>query len=156
MLFSEAVKIAGESGKIRRLKNYFLGSLFASVHESMGEWTLHFYNPESHTTRNCTVALDGTVELEEDVPALNALKKLDVTTVKITPEKAMQTATEDYGIPPVQTLLTLSMKGGPVWTVSIISAALTVTSYDISAETGAIMETRTASIMQRFNSSERK
>ncbi|MBI4019367.1 MAG: hypothetical protein HY364_03870 [Candidatus Aenigmarchaeota archaeon] len=156
MLFSKAVKIAGESEKTKRLENYFLGSLFASVHESIGEWTLHFYNPKTHTTVNCTVHENGTVEVEAETPALSKLEKLDIATVKISPEKAVQIAVADYSMPPVQTLLTLAMKAGvPVWTVSIISSALSVNSYDVSAEEGVLKEKRIATIMQRFNSLER-
>src|SRR3989338_2784179 len=156
MLFSEAVKITGESEKARRLENYFLGSLFASVHGSIGEWTLHFYDPKTHKTVNCTVHENRTVELEAESPALGRLEKLDISRVKISPDEAVQAALADCNMPPVQTLLTLAMKAGaPVWTVSLISAALSVSSYDVSAEDGSIKEKRIASMMQRFNSAGR-
>lgn len=131
------IKEAGEKG-------YFLYSVFSSIKAASGgidEWVLHFYGKGK--------ALDCYVNEElvvEESQSLGEPVELDITKVKVTANKALETVGKNKN---AMTVL-FSLHGNPpVWTINFITASMSVTTFDVDAETGKIIRKKTVSILKR-------
>ena len=111
MNFLEALERAQNDKEVKNLKNYLLGSLFASLkptQKSISEWTLHFYNPETKNIRNCIV--NDSITLGNDEPAVSKIKELDMKNAKTQPEELVEKIKTKYKEDPIQILITLHQK----------------------------------------------
>lgn len=146
MEFEEALHKAGGFIKEAKGKGYFLSSVFSSIKnpaEIVSEWTLHFCG--NGKSLDCYVT--GNNIVVEESHSLGEAKELDTGKVKVSATEALATA--GRGNKNAVTIL-LSLHGSPpVWTINFITAAMTVTTIDVSAETGKIIREETTSILKR-------
>lgn len=126
-----------EAGK----KGYFLCSIFASIKDvEISEWILHFYG--GGKALDCYVSDKVVVEESQ---SLGEPVELDAGKVNISASKALEIA----GRRPAITTL-LSLHGAPpTWTINFITAAMSVTTFDIDAGTGKITREEMSSILKR-------
>ena len=143
MELEEALHKAGGFIKEAKGKGYFLSSVFSSIKspdEIIGEWVLHFCGKGK--ALDCYVSEELVVE---ESHSLGEAKELDTRKVKVSATEALETAGRRNAI----TIL-LSLHGSPpVWTINFITAAMSVTTVDVSAETGNITREETTSILKK-------
>jgi hypothetical protein len=151
MELQEAVKRAMKDVKVTSLKNYFLASVFSITEEHKGikEWTLLFYNPSENKVRDCFVN-EKFVTLGEEQAAQKSLAEVDAKKVKVKVEKALELAKAKYNKKTINILVSLHKKESLLWTITMIGADITATSYDIDAATGKLIHEDTVSLMKRI------
>ena len=151
LLLTDAIEKAKKDPDVEKLMmdGYFLGSVFATAKDSIKEWILHFYSSKKNKVIDCHVG--DVVALGEETDALKRMKKLSLDRLKITAETALDTAKEKFKGRTINILITLHRKESVVWTVNMISSALTATTYDIDAETGEIIDENVTSLITRYS-----
>ena len=142
-------KAMADSAVIRIVSSgFFLASAFSSVKDGkIGDWILLFYNSTTKKTIDCYVS--DNVSMDEEMPAMKEMQRLDVGMTKITAEDAVKMATERFSGKPISTLITLSMKGSATWTITFITEAMLATTYEIDPA-GAVAEKETVSLIRRI------
>ncbi|MBI2076113.1 MAG: PepSY domain-containing protein [Candidatus Aenigmarchaeota archaeon] len=143
MEFEEALHKAGSFIKEAKAKGYFLCSVFSSSTTSVfDEWILHFAGKDSALDcyiRGDAIHVDETRSIGEPV-------ELNLTKVKVSISEALDSVGKPKSA--VSTLVSLH-RSPPVWTINFIKADMTVTTFDVNAETGKITREETASILKR-------
>lgn len=155
MKFEDAVKRASANESVQKLKSFFLGSGFASLTDEtdVKEWTLLFYNPAKKTVVDCFVN-DRFVTVGEETPAVSEIEELDTKPVKADVREALKTAKEKFGKKTINILISLHKKEiesrlYTVWTIGMIAPDISVTSFDIDAESGLVLKEETTSLIRR-------
>ncbi len=144
MEFDEALLKAGSFLKEAESKGYFLCSVFSSSTTSVfAEWIFHLSGKEK--ALDCCVKGDA-IQVDE-AHSIGVPEKLDMEKVKITAAKALESLISKHKNP--LTILVSLHGSPPVWTINFISAAMTATAYDISAETGEMKREETTSILRK-------
>lgn len=160
MELSEALDRAEKNENVQRLKDFFLGSGFASINtdkqkdEGIKEWTLLYYNPAKKSVVDCFVN-EKFVTVGEETPAINEVQELDVSKVKTTLQAALKTTSNSLKKKPLNILISLHMKDinnkhCAVWTIGFVTADMSVTSYDIDASNGKIAREETTRLLRRL------
>ena len=140
MKLAEAIELAEKDENVRKLKGYFLVSCFAIIKDNnIDEWILHYLNPNSKKIVDCFVGSD--VKIGEAMPATGKMDRLEMKNIKISDEQALKKIKKTG-----QVLMVLHKK--KLWTVNVIGKNLSVTSYDIDAETGKIVREETSSLVK--------
>lgn len=151
MEVTEAIRMAGASKDVKRLKNYFLCSCFACIKhakEDITSWTLLYYNPTTKKVLDCFVN-DKFVTIGEETPPLGEVEKADFSRVKISAEEAIDMAAKNFSKSTINVLITLHKKR-LVWTINFISGDMMATTFDIDADTGKITREDTTSLIRRL------
>ena len=147
MEFEEALRKA--SGFMKKYKGYFLCSVFSSIKnvkgkpsDCAGEWILHF--SDKRKSLDCHVA-DDAVRVD-DAQSLGEPIELDVRSVSISLDKAIEST--GVILKKAVTILVSLHNSPPVWTINFIKADMTVTTFDVDAETGKITREDTTSLLR--------
>ena len=147
MEFEEALRKA--SGFMEKYKGYFLCSVFSSIKnvngkpsDCTGEWILHF--SDKRKSLDCHIT-DDTIRVD-DAQSLGEPVELDVSSVSISPDKAI--GSTGFVLKKAVTILVSLHSSPPVWTINFIKAGMTVTTFDVDAETGKITREETTSILR--------
>lgn len=155
MKLEDAVKRAGANEGVQRLKTSFLGSIFASLADSddVKEWTLLYYNPRNRSVVDCFVS-EKFVTVGEETPAINEIQELDTKSIKVDVKNALKTAREKMPKKTVNILISLHVKdvdGKPrtVWTIGMVTPDISVTTFDIDADSGAVLKEETTSLIRK-------
>ena len=146
----EAIEMAMNDSSVKKIigDGYYLASVFSSLkEEKIEEWILLFYNKVSHKTIDCYVTQN--VNLDEEMPAMKELTELNTEKIKISAEKAVETAKSKFSGSAISTLITITTKERVVISITFISAALQATIYDIDAENGEILREESANLARR-------
>ncbi len=151
MELETAIGKAMSDMKVMSLDNYFLASIFSITEEGkdITDWTLLFYNPETKKTRDCFVN-DSFVTLGDEMPAQKDMKELNAANMKIGVVEAMDTALKNFNKKIINILISLHTAQQLVWTITLVAADITATSFDIDAETGKVLKEETVSLMKRL------
>lgn len=154
MRLEDAARRVEDNEQVKRLGNFFLGSVFASLTEvsDVKEWTMLYYNPATRNVVDCMVN-EKYVTVGEETPAINEMEKIDVTDAKISIDKAFKII--NFAKKPVNILISLHKKEinkakRTVWTIGMITQDMSVTSYDVDAITGKILKEETTSLIRRL------
>lgn len=150
MELKDAIEKAGRSEDIKSLKDYFLCSCFAylkGVKDKISEWTLLYYSPKSRMVIDCFVGDE--VIVGEETPPISEVEKPDFSEVTVTAEDALETASKNFSKGTINVMITLHSKGTAVWTISMITADMMVTIFDIDAKTGKIIKEEATSLVRR-------
>ena len=151
MELQEAVERAMKDPKVTSLRDYFIASVFSITDENkdIKSLTFLFYNPEGKKVRDCIV--DGSsVDLGEEQQAQKEMSPISVEAAKISIGEALGIARKHYSKKIINILVTLHMKEKLLWTITMIGADITATSYDIDAVDGQLLHEETTSLMKRL------
>ena len=155
MLLTDAIKKAEEDEYVKKLvsEGYFLCSGFTSLKQGkISEWILHFYSPKNKKVVDCFVGEpDLSVVLGEETPAIKEMQKLDIKSIKISSEKALDIAKQEFKKTASSTLITLHTKEKTLWTVNMITLDMNVHSFDIDSVSGKILDKKTVSLIKTFD-----
>lgn len=154
----EIIEKAMKDPKVQKLikENFFLGSVFGSIQDKeldkglVNEWILHFFNPKTQQVIDCFV--NDSVIIGKETPAIKEMKKFDTKRLKTTFDQAFETVKNDFKNKPTNVLISLHTNKSNVlvWTINMITPDLMATSYDIDAETGALLEKKRVCLMRRM------
>ncbi len=149
MQVKEAISRAEKEEKIRKLHGYYLGSCFACLkaREPIIEWTLLYYNPEKKMAVDCFVN-DKFVTVSEETRPLKDIEKMDMDEVHIGVEKAMELT--NYRKKIISILITLHRREKMLWTINMIGADFSATTYDVDTKTGKILREETTSLIRKL------
>lgn len=153
MQIRAAVEKAESDDRIKTLRDYFLGSVFACIKDKsdvITEWTLLYYNTRTGKAVDCFVN-DKFVTVSEETRPVNPVKKMDAGDAHIGVEKAIATASEKFRKKTINILITLHHTEKLVWTLNMISPDLSATTYDIDAANGNIVREETTSLMRKID-----
>ncbi len=153
----EAVDKAEQNENIKKLKGYFLGSIFASINsgaKGVAEWTLLYYNPGTKSVVDCFVS-EKFVTVGEYTPAIKEIERIDVDYAEIDIDDALQIAGNAFKKPSINTLVSLHKKefagkSTLVWTMAFITADMSATSFDVNAANGKILNEETTSLIRKM------
>lgn len=130
----------------------YMASAFAVPKgDEIGEWTLLFYNPSTRKVTDCFVN-EQFVTIGEELPAQGEMKPLDAG-VKVSAQQAIAIASKEFDKNAKQiktSLLSLHTEKTTVWTVSFVAADFTMTRIDIDAQSGAVLEKKSGSLLKRL------
>ncbi|MBI4170988.1 MAG: PepSY domain-containing protein [Candidatus Aenigmarchaeota archaeon] len=151
MQLKDAVQKAMNDIKVMGLDGYFLASIFSITEEGkdISDWTLLFYNPETKKTRDCFVN-EKFVTLGEEMPAQKEMKELVTSGMKVKVTEAIDTALKNFDKKIINILISLHTTERVVWTITVVAADITATSFDIDAGTGKVLREETVSLMKRL------
>ncbi len=152
MLLIDAIRKAEKDRLVRKLsKNHFLCSAFAFIKDdSVNEWVLHYFSPESKKMVDCIVG--SAVNIGDETPAIKEMEKLDAKKVKVSSDRAIKIAGKGFEKKTVSSMISLHKKDKVVWTVSMITQDMIITSFDIDALTGKITDKKEESLLRRQGS----
>ena len=146
----EAIEKAMKDGNVKKIidDGFFLASAFSSLKKGkITEWILLFFNSKTKKTIDCYVTQN--INLDEEMPAMKELTELNTEKIKISAEKAVETAKSKFSGSAISTLITITTKERVVISITFISAALQATIYDIDAENGEILREESANLARR-------
>ena len=151
MEFQEAITKAMGNSKVTTLKDYFLASIFSITEEGKGitEWTLLFYNKQTHKIVDCFVN-DKFVTLDQEMPAQKEMERLEAPENAIEVEKAIEIAKKNYSKKTINILISLHMAPHLMWTITMIGSDISATKFDIDAKSGKIVKEETTSLMKKI------
>lgn len=148
---TEAIEKAMKSEDVRKLKSYFLCSCFAcikSAKDSISEWTLMFYNPDTNKIVDCFVN-DRFVTIGEETPPLKEVEEADFGHAVINAGRALDIVSKKFSKSTINVLITLHRKP-PVWTINMITPDMMATTFDIDAKTGKIIKESATSLIRKI------
>ena len=148
MLLMDAIRKAENDKLVKKLsRDHFLCSAFAFIKDAdVKEWTLHFFSPERKTMVDCFVS--DTVTIGEETPAIKDMQELDTCRIKISSERALEIVKKKFDKKAVSSMISLHKKEKIIWTVSMITQDMMVTSFDMDALTGKIIEKKEESLIR--------
>lgn len=156
MKLKEAAEKAGKNENVRKLKGCFLSSGFACLsddNKTVNEWTILYYNTKRRTVVDCFVN-DRFVTVGEETPAIKDMQELDIDSVVISVEEALDIVDKHFKRKTINILISLHMKefdgkNLTVWTIGMIAPDISVTSFDIDANTGKILKEETTRLIRK-------
>ena len=148
MLLIDAIRKAEKDRAVKELsKTHFLCSAFAFIKDDgVKEWVLHYFSPESKKMTDCVVG--SSVNIGDETPAIKEMEKLDAKKVKVSSDKAIKTAGKDFDKKKISSMVSLHKKDKIVWTVSMITQDMMITSFDVDAMTGKITGRKEESLLR--------
>jgi uncharacterized membrane protein YkoI len=152
MLLADAVRKAENDKLVKKLsKDHFLCSAFAFIKDDdIKEWILHYFSPENKKMVDCFVS--NTVTIGDETPAIKDMKELNPGKIKITYKKAVTIIKKNFEKKIVSSMISLHQKEKIIWTVSMITQDMMITSFDLDAITGEIIEKKEESLIRRSSS----
>lgn len=151
----DAVEKVEHNENVRKLRGYFLGSIFASIVESeeIKEWTILYYNPQSKTIIDCFVN-DKFVTVGEETLAIKEMEEFDLKNVKIGIETVLKTMEKRFKKKALNTLISLHKKhfekeSKTVWTVAYVTPDMSAVSFDIDAASGDVLNEVTTHLLRK-------
>jgi hypothetical protein len=157
MNLDDAIRRAGANDQVQRLKDFFLGSIFASLTEfsAVKEWTLLYYNPRTKTVVDCLVN-EKFVTVGEETPAINEMQRLQTDDVRVSVDKALSTVRSQFKKTAINILISLhnkeiEKKSYVVWTIGLVTQDIAVTSFDIDAASGAVLKEETTRLIRKLD-----
>lgn len=152
----EAMQKVEQNENVRKLRGYYLGSVFSSIIEKqeITEWTFLYYNPTSKMVVDCFVA-ENLVTVGEETPAIKDMQELDLKKVKTGIEEAMETVKKKFNKSSLNTLISLHNKQfdketKTVWTIAFVTPEMSAISYDIDAGNGQVLNETTTNLLRRM------
>lgn len=144
-----AIKRARADPHVAALKDYFLASVFSIIDDKQDirDWTLLYYSKKEHRTADCIVN-EAMVSVTDVIPAQKGMEKLDLD-IRVSVKDAMGTARKKYSKKIINIMISLHQKERPLWTITMVGADITATSFDIDARTGKILREETVSLMRK-------
>jgi hypothetical protein len=156
MNLDDAVRRANANDQVQRLKDFFLGSIFASLTEftDVNEWTLLYYSPRTKTVVDCFVN-EKFVTVGEETPAINEMQELAMGEVNTTVDSALAIVKKQFKKKPINILISLhtkviEKKSYTVWTIGLVTQDISVTSFDIDASNGAVLKEETTRLIRQL------
>lgn len=149
MRVMDAIRSAEEA--MRGREDFFLCSCFVSLKEfsEPDEWTVLFYNPKNGNVIECTCSESG-VGVSGETKAMSGIDRLEKGMILKDENYAIEKVRDDISGKPISILVSLHMKdGAAVWTMSAVMQTLSVTMYDINAETGDIIRKETTGLVRK-------
>lgn len=153
MEVSEAIEKASNHSDIKALHGYFLGSCFAVAKKSddkIEDWTLMYYDSKTGKAVDCFVNKKF-VTASKETRSVSPVEKMELSGLKITIERALEIAQNKFARGTINILITLHTKKALVWSISMIGVDLTVTTYDIDAKSGKILEEESTSLIRKLD-----
>lgn len=146
----DAIKNA--EGSIQEFKDYFLCSCFACIKnagDEIKEWTLLLFNDKTNMVLDIFVN-DKFVTIGEETPPIADIERPDMRSARLTAEQALGIASGKFKGGTINVLLTLHQKSSLVWTINMITPAMTATTFEIDAQTGEIIREETTSLIRKL------
>jgi uncharacterized membrane protein YkoI len=141
-----AIARAQKSEEFPKLKDFFLASAFAITDSNeIKNWTFLFYNKKRNVTIDCFVN-DKFVTLDPEAAAISDYKEMKIGKI-IDVNKAVEMAKGKIKNKIVNVLITLVMKEKLIWKISVITADIMATSFEIDAYTGEILKEDSTSLL---------
>ncbi len=152
----DAVEKVEHNENVRKLRGYFLGSIFASIIESeeINEWTILYYNPHNKTVVDCFVS-EKFVTVGEETPAIKEMEELDLKNVNIGIETVLKTLEKKFKKKALNILISLHKKQfekeiKTVWTVAYVTPDMSAVSFDIDAASGDVLNEVTTHLLRKI------
>ena len=151
MLLIDAIRKAENDKLVKKLsKDHFLCSAFAFVRDGdVKEWILHFFSPERKKMVDCFVG--NSIIIGEETPAIKDMQELDTGKIKVSSERALKIVEKNFEKKIVSSMMSLHGKENIIWTVSMITQDMMITSFDIDAVTGEIIDKKEESLIRSQN-----
>jgi len=150
-----AVEKAQHNENVRKLRGYFLGSVFASLtdpNSEIAEWTVLYYNQRTKTVVDCFVS-DKFVTVGEETPAIKEIDELEIKNVKVDIKTVLGAIEKKFKKKSLNILISLQTKdfGGPktVWTIAHVTPEMLAVSFDVDASTGSLLKETTTHLIKR-------
>ncbi|MFH0832906.1 MAG: hypothetical protein V1900_04255 [Candidatus Aenigmatarchaeota archaeon] len=138
MKLHDAIALADDKVS-KKADGYFLVSCFAAVrNDKINEWVLHFFNPKTNKTVDCFVGKDA--EIGEVSDAIKEMKKLEIANVKISAEQALSRVDKTGQI--------FMILHNCVWTINVIETDMSVTNYEIDANSGKVIKKDSSNLVK--------
>ena len=148
MLLKDAVAKAKKDKMVKELsRDHILCSAFAfAKNDSVDEWTLHYYSPKTKQMVDCFVG--KSVTIGDETPAIKEMEELDVSSVKVSSDRAFKIAKKNFQKKEISSMLSLHKKKRITWSVSIITQDMMITRFDIDAISGKIIDKQEESLLR--------
>jgi len=149
MNFVDAFKILQDSDIFRKWdrKNSFLSYAFILISKDVKEeWQIGYYNPDSEKIVTFTIGEEIGMNPETEVLKQDSIKELDVNTIKVNHDKAIEIADmlqkQKYPqhLPLKKIVILQNLDVGQVWNITYLTVTYKTLNFKIDTFSGNILK----------------